>query len=427
MSTSSEKAKKLIKLIEQTNNWENTLEMLKQKYPDGEENQPAIPGLLSWSKESFEKRLEFIRSEKDMSMGKLSGKEPMPDDPEFYQGNIENFIGMTQIPTGLVGPLLINGTLASGDFYVPLATSEGALVASYSRGARATRMSGGITSVCLTEAVQRTPVFKFNSLPEVGKFMYWILDQMDVFREIIKTKSKHAQLIDMRLNMEGNQVLCIFDYTTGDAAGQNMVTLCTEVICNYIIENTPIQPQFWFIESNYSGDKKATVVSFSTVRGKKVTAEAVVKEKIVKEVLYSTPKQIAQYWQTSSIAAVQSGSIGIQGHFANALTAIFMACGQDVACVSEAYVGITRMEVNDAGDLYVTVTLPSLVVGTVGGGTRLPTQRECLELLGCYGEGGARKFAEICGATALAGELSIAAALASGSFAKAHRLFGRKQ
>lgn len=426
MSTSSEKAKALIKLIEKTDAWDRILQTLHPQSLNPEEGQPAIPGLLSWSKESFEKRLEFVKLVKGLELGKLSGKEPMPTDPELYQGNIENFIGMTQVPTGLVGPLLINGTIAQGDFYVPLATTEGALVASYSRGAKATRLSGGITSVCLTEAVQRTPVFKFVSLPEVGKFMYWILDQVDHFKAIVKTKSKHAELIDMRLNMEGNQVLCIFDYSTGDAAGQNMVTICTDTICNYIIEKTPIQPQVWYLESNYSGDKKATVVSFSTVRGKKVTAEAVIKEKIVKEVLFSTPKQIVQYWQTSSVAAVQSGSIGIQGHFANALTAIFMACGQDVACVSESYVGITRMEVNDAGDLYVTVTLPSLVVGTIGGGTRLPTQRECLELLGCYGEGGARKFAEICGATVLAGELSIAAALASGSFAKAHRLFGRK-
>lgn len=426
MSTSSEIAKALIKLIEKTDDWDRILETLQPQALTHDEGQPAIPGLLSWSKESFEKRLEFIKSVKGLDLGKLSGKEPMPTDPELYQGNIENYIGMTQVPTGLVGPLLINGTLAQGDFYVPLATTEGALVASYSRGAKATRLSGGITSVCLTEAVQRTPVFKFKSLPEVGKFMYWILDQVNHFKAIVKTKSKHAELIDMRLNMEGNQVLCIFDYSTGDAAGQNMVTICTDAICNYIIENTPIQPQVWFLESNYSGDKKATVVSFSTVRGKKVTAEAVIKEKIVKEVLFSTPKQIVQYWQTSSVAAVQSGSIGIQGHFANALTAIFMACGQDVACVSESYVGITRMEVNEDGDLYVTVTLPSLVVGTIGGGTRLPTQRECLELLGCYGEGGARKFAEICGATVLAGELSIAAALASGSFAKAHRLFGRK-
>jgi hydroxymethylglutaryl-CoA reductase (NADPH) len=227
--------------------------------------------------------------------------------------------------------------------------------------------------------------------------------------------------------MEGNHVVLIFEFTTGDAAGQNMVTLCTEAFCNFILSNTPVKPQYWFIESNYSGDKKATALSFTSVRGKKVTAEAVISRKVVKEILGTTPEDIAQYWQSSSVTAVQSGGIGIQGHFANGLTALFMATGQDVACVAEAYVGITRMEVNKDGNLYVSVTLPSLTVGTVGGGTGLPTQRECLELIGCDKEGSARKFAEICGATVLAGELSIAAAIANGNFSKAHRLFGRKK
>jgi hydroxymethylglutaryl-CoA reductase (NADPH) len=197
----------------------------------------------------------------------------------------------------------------------------------------------------------------------------------------------------MRLNMEGNQVVLVFEYTTGDAAGQNMVTLCTEAICTYILEHTPVKPECWFIESNYSGDKKATTLSFTSVRGKKVTAEAIITQKVVKEVLGTTPKAIAQYWQSSSVTAVQSGGIGIQGHFANGLTAIFLATGQDVACVAEAYVGITRMEVNSNDDLYVCVTLPSLTVGTVGGGTHLPTQKECLKLIGCEGPGSARKFA----------------------------------
>jgi hydroxymethylglutaryl-CoA reductase (NADPH) len=243
---------------------------------------------------------------------------------------------------------------------------------------------------------------------------------------IIAQHSRHAKLQDVKINMEGNQVLLIFEYHTGDAAGQNMVTICTDAVCQYIVANMPVKPKHWFIESNYSGDKKATSVSFTTVRGKKVTAEVRIKEQIVKEVLRSTPYLMAQYWQSSSIAAVQSGSIGIQGHFANGLAAIFIATGQDAACVSEAAVGITRMEVTEQGDLYAAVTLPNLIVGTVGGGTRLPTQRECLELMNCYGDGKARKFAEIIGATALAGELSIAAALSAGHFAKAHKLFGRK-
>jgi hydroxymethylglutaryl-CoA reductase (NADPH) len=231
----------------------------------------------------------------------------------------------------------------------------------------------------------------------------------------------------MRLNMEGNQVIAIFEYTTGNAAGQNMVTICTDAVCQYIIEHTPIAPQVWFIESNYSGDKKATAVSFSSVRGKKVTAEAVIFKDVVKHILHTTPEQIATYWQASTLCAVASGGIGAQGHYANAVTALFLACGQDAACVAEAYVGITRMEVNKNGDLYVSVTLPSLVVGTVGGGTKLPTQQECLQLIGCTGEFSARKFAEICGATVLCGELSIAAAMAAGDFSKAHRIFGRKK
>ncbi len=424
MSTSSEKARKLIELFTRIKPFEQVLEDVKLR--EGSFTPPSIPGQISWSQEAWQRRLDFLKEQKNTEMPFLTGVSKF-EDTESLRGNIENYIGMTQVPTGLMGPLLINGTIAQGDFYVPMATSEGALVASYSRGARATRLCGGITSVCLTEAVQRAPIFRFNSLSEVGTFMFWVLDKIEVFREIVGKNSNHAKLEDFRINMEGNQAVLIFDYITGEAAGQNMVTICTEAICQYIIEHIPIKPKQWYIESNYAGDKKATAVSFSTVRGKKVSAEALITRQVVKEILGSTPEDIAIYWQTSSVAAVQSGSIGIQGHFANGLTAIFMACGQDVACVSEAYVGVTRMEVTTSGDLYLAVTLPSLMVGTVGGGTGLPTQRECLSLLDCTGPGSARKFAEICGATILCGELSIAAAMASGNFSKAHKIFGRKK
>jgi|JI8StandDraft_1071087.scaffolds.fasta_scaffold28537_2 hydroxymethylglutaryl-CoA reductase (NADPH) len=425
MSTSSNKAKRLLDLFARMKSFDEVLEdiVIDQQKPQAEQK---VPEPLSWTKESQQKRLTFLREQTGMDLGILSGKTAMPD-PDVFQGNIENYIGLTQVPTGVIGPLHILGTEARGDFYVPLATTEGALVASYHRGAKATRLSGGIVSVCLTEGVQRSPLFKFESLHQVGKFMQWVLTQMDAFHQQVNSKSRYAKLEDMRLNMEGNQVVLVFEYSTGDAAGQNMVTLCTEAICTYIIENSPVKPECWFIESNYSGDKKATTLSFTSVRGKKVTAEAVVTRKVVKEVLGTTPEDIARYWQSSSVTAVQSGGIGIQGHFANGLTALFMATGQDVACVSEAYVGITRMEVNKKGDLYVSVTLPSLTVGTVGGGTGLPSQQECLQLIGCAGLGTARKFAEICGATVLAGELSIAAAIANGNFSKAHRLFGRKK
>jgi hydroxymethylglutaryl-CoA reductase (NADPH) len=249
----------------------------------------------------------------------------------------------------------------------------------------------------------------------------------DLFKAITEKTSRYAKLITIKTNIEGNHLIITFEFYTGDASGQNMVTLCTDAICQYIIEHTPVKPLFWFIESNYSGDKKATALSFSSVRGKKVTAEIELSEQIITEVLKTTAVAMAEYWKSSTIGAIQSGAIGAQGHYANGLAALFLATGQDVACISEAAVGITRMELTADGGLYASVTLPNLIVGTVGGGTGLPTQKECLELMDCFGEGNARKYAEICGALVLAGELSIAAALSAGHFSSAHKKFGRRK
>lgn len=347
------------------------------------------------------------------------------EDVDILKGNIENFIGMAQIPVGLAGPLLVNGKDAKGDFLIPLATTEGALIASYSRGMKACRRSGGITSVCLVEGVQRSPYFRFNTVVEVGRFINWVHENTEKFHEIVSTSSRHARLNEINSNIEGNSVILIFEFMTGDAAGQNMVTICTDRICKYILDNFSIKPQEWYIESNYSGDKKATALSFSNVRGKKVTAEIVLPKQIVQDVLKTTPRKIEKYWIASTLAVTQSGAIGAQGHVANGLTALFIACGQDVACISESSVGLTRMQTTENGDLYVSVTLPSLIVGTVGGGTALPTQKECLDLLGCSGAGKARKFAEICCAVALAGELSIASAMSADHFTSAHEKLGR--
>ena len=192
-----------------------------------------------------------------------------------------------------------------------------------------------------------------------------------------------------------------------------------------MVPASPVKPQTWFVESNMSGDKKATHLSFQSTRGKKVIADVTISKELVSKYLHTEPEQIFKYWQMAIVGSLQSGSIGMQGHYANALAAIFIACGQDAACVSEASVGVTRMDVTKDGDFYVSISLPNLIVGTVGGGTHLPTARESLELLGCYGAGGARKFAEICAATVLAGEVSIAGALASGEFSSAHQAFGR--
>lgn len=424
MSSTSEKALKAFGRIGSEVSLKKLIEQIRS-------NASTIPPIDRFPTEEMAsvdgkgRRLEYLTNTTGYSFQFLTAAKAFTDFSTL-SGNIENFIGMTQVPTGVIGPLRVLGTEANGDYFVPLATSEGALVASYHRGAKATRMSGGITSVCLVEGVQRSPVFRFRDVTTAVSFLGWAYAQQEKIHEIVRLHSRFAQLEDIRSNIEGNHLIITFEFRTGDAAGQNMVTICTDAICRFLVEQTPVKPEAWYIEGNYSGDKKATALSFTTVRGKKVTAECVLPREIVQKVLKTTPESMADYWQTSTIGVVQSGAIGAQGHVANGLAALFLATGQDVACVAEAAVGITRMQLTSEGDLYTSVTLPNLIVGTVGGGTGLPTQRECLELMECYGVGKSQRFAEICCAVALSGEISIAAALSAGHFAGAHQKFGRK-
>jgi hydroxymethylglutaryl-CoA reductase (NADPH) len=424
MSTSGDNVQKALKQIDMLKGIDKLSERVRNKSI----NIPPRDGFpiedLA-SPEGKDKRLAYLEEHTGKTLPTLAGKTTF-DDIASLRGNIENFIGMTQVPTGIIGPLLVLGTAIEEDVYVPLATSEGALVASYHRGAKATRLSGGITSVCLVEGVQRSPVFCFDDMGQLAQFLVWGYTQREKIEEIVGQTSRYAKLDDIRANVEGNHLIITFIFHTGDAAGQNMVTLCTNAICLYLIEHAPVKPNTWYVESNYSGDKKATTLSFTTVRGKKVAAECVITREIVKNILRTTPEKMADYWLASTMGVIQSGAIGAQGHVANGLTALFLATGQDVACVAEAATGITRMEINTNGDLYTSVTLPNLIVGTVGGGTGLATQQECLKLMNCEGPNTARRFAEICGAVALSGEISIAAALSAGHFASAHKKLGRK-
>jgi hydroxymethylglutaryl-CoA reductase (NADPH) len=225
--------------------------------------------------------------------------------------------------------------------------------------------------------------------------------------------------------IEGNHVYVHFNFTTGDAAGQNMVTIATDAIYSYILTHTPVRPRYSFLEANCSGDKKASLQSFLLGRGKRVTAETIIPARLVSRYLRTTPERIAQYFSMGALGGVLSGTIGVQGHFANGLAALYIACGQDAACVAESAVGVTRFEVTPDGDLYGAVTLPNLMVGTVGGGTKLPSQHACLEILGLAGPGCARALAEVCAALCLAGELSLTAALCSDQFARAHQRLAR--
>ncbi|MCQ8179751.1 hydroxymethylglutaryl-CoA reductase [Methylomonas sp. SURF-1] len=342
-----------------------------------------------------------------------------------YQHNIENFIGTVKVPVGLVGPLRVNGLFAQGDFVLPLATTEAALVASYSRGAQLITEAGGCTAMLLSEGVSRAPGFAFENLRDAGLFVAWAVTQEEQFRLAAERTTRHGKLADLEFTVEGNHVYLRFQFLTGDAAGQNMVTIATQAICDYIIATSPLKPKYYFLEANFSGDKKASLQSFLAVRGKKVTAEVLIPGPMIKTHLHTSAAAMVDHWRMAAIGGVLSGTIGVQGHYANGLAALYLACGQDVACVAESAVGVTRFEQTENHDLYAAVTLPNLIVGSVGGGTGLPSQHACLEIAGFAGADKAQAFAETCAALCLAGELSIVGALCAGDFARAHQKLAR--
>ncbi len=404
-----------------------SLETLKNRLrPVPEEERPPaldIPRPGDASRAGRDARRDYLR-EIGIDAPHLTGEAPQIA-PEELHGNIEHFVGMAQVPVGLAGPIRINGLHAHGDYPIPLATTEGTLVESYNRGARIVSRAGGASCLVTMEQVQRAPGFVFDCLADAAHFAAWVTGEFERMKEVAATRTTHGELRDLHVQVESRNVYVILSYHTGDAAGQNMVTFCSDAICTDLLARTPVQPRVWFLESNMSGDKKATVQSFQQTRGRRVMSEVTLPRELVERALHTTPEKMSEYWQLSFIAGVQSGSIGVSGHVANGLAALFIATGQDAACVSEASVGLTRMETTPEGDLYCGLDLPNLIVGTVGGGTRTPTARECLRILRCEGEGKAAKFAEIIAGTLLAGEISIIAAISAGHFARAHERLGR--
>jgi hydroxymethylglutaryl-CoA reductase (NADPH) len=344
---------------------------------------------------------------------------------ERYEHNIENYIGTLRLPVGVIGPLRVNGIFAKGDFYVPLATSEAALVASYGRGARLISSVGGATTATLAEGVHRSPGFAFGTTTEAGLFVAWVCENFELLEAAAQKTTRHGKLVEISPHVEGDHVYLVFTYTTGDAAGQNMVTIATEAVCRAIEEHSPVEPLYWFVEGNFSGDKKASAMSFLSVRGRKVTASVELPGEEIERQLHTTPRRMEEYWRMSALGGVMSGSIGVQGHYANGLAALYLATGQDAACVAESAVGVTRIEQRDGNKLFVSVTLPNVIVGTVGGGTNLPTQSAGLNILGLKGAGHARAFGEVIAAVCLAGELSIIGALCAHEFASAHKNLAR--
>ena len=347
-------------------------------------------------------------------------REPL----ESFTANIEQCVGTVSVPVGVIGPLRMAGVHARGDFPVPLATTEAALVASYHRGAVAVSRAGGAMTALLSEGLLRSPVFVFESTWEAGRFIDWVVTHAEDLVTAADATTRHGRLVKLEPVLDSNIVFLLCRYTTGDAAGQNMVTLATDALARHAAAHAPIAPRRWYVEGNFSGDKKASALGTVTSRGRKVTASVVLPRAVVESALRTTPEEMLAYARVATLGAQLSGQFGAQAHYANALAALYIATGQDAACVAESAVGFTRMEDRD-GALFASVTLPNIIVGTVGGGTALPAQRAFLDLLGVRGAGQAAALAEVAAATCLCGELSIVAAMATGDFTHAHASLAR--
>jgi len=347
-------------------------------------------------------------------------------DPHLAIGNIENFTGVAQIPIGFAGPLHFNGEHAKGDFLIPLATTEGTLVASYNRGMKVLNLSGGVKCTVIADAMQRAPVFIFEDARQGRDFVRWIHENIDQIREEAEATSSIARLIDIDPYLASKFVFLRFNFTTGDAAGQNMVGRATFAACGWIIDRYPGVKHF-YLESNFATDKKASQVNVMRTRGKRVTAEALVKRDILIQHLRVEPESLVYHYGVANVGSILSGANNNGLHSANAITAMFIATGQDVANVAESSAGIIYVEMTKDGDLYVSLTIPSLIVATYGGGTGLPTQKECLQSLDCYGKGKVNKLAEIITGAAAAGELSLAAAISSSDWVSSHERYGRNR
>jgi len=347
-------------------------------------------------------------------------------DPKVLPGNVENFMGVAQVPIGLAGPLRINGEHAQGDFFVPMATSEGTLVASYNRGMRLLSESGGVKTTVVEQFMQRSPVFILEDALKAREFGDWIKLRFDDIKAVAETTTRSGKLINIGQYSIGPLRNLRFNYTTGDAAGQNMTGKATFAACEWIKKNYPGGANY-ILSGNMDTDKKHSCANMLLTRGKRVVAECTIKGDLLKSLMGISSKELFWSRQVSNAGAFLAGSANNGAHAANGLTAMFIATGQDVANVSESHAGVTYAQLLDNGDYYWSITLTSLIVATYGGGTGLPTQRECLEMMDCYGKGKADKFAEICAAVVLAGDTSLSSAILADEWVSSHDDMGRNR
>lgn len=388
---------------------------------------PTVPRdkVNDYSEEMAEKRRSFACEQVGATLENVGHYSVNPADTA---GNIENFIGVAQVPIGLAGPILIDGQHAKGEFYVPMATTEGTLVASYNRGMRLLAKSGGVKVTVVDDAMQRAPVFIFEDARQALQFGQWVEQNFEQIKAQAETTTQSGKLRNIEQYAAARMRYLRFNFTTGDAAGQNMVGKACFAACEWIKANYPNPGmQRYTLSGAMDTDKKHSQLNTLHSRGKRVIAEATISPENLQSMMGVTPEMMFRMRQVSNVGSFMAGAVNNGAHSANAIAAIFIACGQDAANVAESSAAISFVDIDQAGNYYIAITIPSLIVATYGGGTGLATQKECLELMGCHGSGKVNKLAEIIAGTVLAGELSLSSAVLAGDWVTSHDALGRNR
>lgn len=385
----------------------------------------SAPSRFDYSEAARLKRVAILESQCGESLESL-----MQTDLDGFnlKGNIESYAGSVSIPLGICGPLkMAHSDSEKEDLFIPIATSEGALVSSITRGAFAISLCGGFKSRVMRKRMYRAPVFTFENIDHADMFITWLEDNFDTIKSITKKYSNFANLVKIKPVLIGRNVHAKFMFESGDASGQNMTTVCTWQACLWIKEEimlSNIKMIEFFLEGNGSSDKKVSVGSAMQTRGTYVTAECVITEKVLQRVLKTNSTDLINLYLRSLPITRLEGMTGYNVNVANAVAAIFASTGQDLACIHESSTAVLNFEKHEKG-LYVSLTLPSLVIGTVGGGTGLGHYKNCLQSIGCAGAGKVERLAKVIAGAALSLELSTMSAICGGQFAYAHDKLGR--
>jgi len=388
----------------------------------------GLPTKNAHTKEAAQKRIEFLEKELGLDLDIVAETKLKS---ELVKGNIENFFGTIEIPLGLAGPLRFDFEDGPEDLFAPLATTEGALVASVCRGAKAISLSGGVRTFLTRSVMTRSPLFQCKNMSEAFKVYDWFERNFSLLKDKCGDYSNYIELLRIVPKYGASGVGIRFEYETGDASGQNMSTVCTWNLAQWALEEMKLElnlPHLKFlIEGGHSSDKKISFASTIEGRGKEVFAEALIKKRVVERILKINVKEYVKGMNQCRAHSALAGGMGFQINVANILAGIFTATGQDIACVHESATANFYVEETDEGDLQVSIQIPNLLVGTVGGGVSLPGPKSMLELMDCYGPGKVERFAKIIAGFGLALELSTSTAVGNGSFAQAHDRLGRNR